>query len=177
MENRPVAAAAPRTSRPHLADLQPAQRARRTNDPFANIKTNTARGRRISDLVRAYLKALGNPASIGHQAAIIAAAELQVLAEEARTAALRNAGRADLDQVLRLQGVADRALRRLGLVDQKRPAVVGPTLAEYLASTASAPTEETEGEADDENATGVAAISQTRTSGPSLARRAARRRK
>ena len=174
MENRPAAAATSSTSRPHLADLPAAQRARRTNDPFANIETNTARGRRVADLVRAYLKALGNPDSIGHQAAIIAAAELQVLAEEARTTALRDAGRADLDQVIRLQGAADRAIRRLGLADQKRrPVVVGPSLAEYLAASATTAAEAAEDETDDESATSVASLRETRTGEPFLAQRAA----
>jgi hypothetical protein len=170
MENRPAAAATSSTSRPHLADLPAAQRARRTNDPFANIETNTARGRRVGDLVRAYLRALGNPASIEHQAAIIAAAELQVLAEEARTTALRDSGRADLDQVIRLQGAADRAIRRLGLADQKRPAA-GPTLAEYLA--AKAPAEAAEDEPEGES-TPIAPFPEKRTGGPFLERRATR---
>ena len=174
MENRPAAAATSSTSRPHLADLPAAQRARRTNDPFANIETNTARGRRDADLVRAYLKALGNPASIEHQAAIIAAAELQVLAEEARTTALRDSGRADLDQVIRLQGAADRAIRRLGLADQKRrPVVVGPSLVEYLAASATTAAEAAEDETDDESATSVASLRETRTGEPFLAQRAA----
>ena len=124
MENRPVAVASSSTSRPHLAELPSRQRARRTNDPFANIETNTARGRRVADLVRAYLRALGNPANIERQAAVIAAAELTALAEEARATALRDASRADLDQVLRVQGVADRAVRRLGIKPSNQPAPV-----------------------------------------------------
>jgi hypothetical protein len=92
---------------------------------------NTARGRRIADLVRAYLSALGNPLDIERQAAAIAAAELQVLAEEARAAALKEGASADLDRVVRMQGAADRALRRLGI----RPAAAGPappTLHDHL---------------------------------------------
>jgi len=48
------------------------------------------------------LRALGNPTEIERQAAVIAAAELQVLAEEARAAALKQGG-GDLDQVIRVQ--------------------------------------------------------------------------
>jgi hypothetical protein len=91
------------------------QRARRTNDPLAGLDMNTARGRRTADLVRAYLAALGNPDGIECQAAAIAAAELQVLAEEARATALKEGATADLDRVVRMQGAADRALRRLGI--------------------------------------------------------------
>jgi hypothetical protein len=107
------------------------QRARRTNDPFAGLDKLTARGRRTADLVRAYLVALGNPDSIGRQAAAIAAAELQVLAEEARAAALRDGASADLDRVVRMQGAADRALKRLGIKPAAAPKP--PTLAEHLA--------------------------------------------
>jgi hypothetical protein len=107
------------------------QRARRTNDPLAGIDTNTAAGRRTADLVRAYLAALGNPVEVERQAAVIAAAELMVLAEHLRAAALRDAGHADLDQVIRVQGAADRAIRRLGI---KAPAErdAGNDLAAYL---------------------------------------------
>jgi len=124
MENRPVAVATSSTSRLRNVDLPSRQRARRTNDPLASIDMNTARGRRVADLVRAYLRSLGNPAGIEQQAAIIAAAELQVLAEEVRTTALRDAGHADLDQVIRLQGAADRAVRRLGIKPAAKPAFV-----------------------------------------------------
>ncbi len=115
LENRPASVNAPLLVRSRDAEVPSRQRARRTNDPLAAISTNTARGRRVADLVRAYLRALGNPANIEQQAAVIAAAELQVLAEEARAAALKKAGHADLDQVIRVQGAADRAVRRLGL--------------------------------------------------------------
>jgi hypothetical protein len=124
-------------SSPRPATAGPAKklRARRTNDPLANLEMNTARGRRTADLVRAYLAALGNPTDIARQAAVIAAAELQVLAEEARSAALKQGTMADLDQVVRVQGAADRALRRLGI---KAGAAVPapPTPAEYLARRA-----------------------------------------
>ena len=138
LENRSATVNAPSLARPLNAELPSRQRARRTNDPLAAISTNTARGRRVADLVRAYLRALGNPTNIEQQAAVIAAAELQVLAEEARATALKDAGRADLDQVIRVQGAADRAVRRLGI----KPGNVGPApidMDEYLARTAGRP--------------------------------------
>ena len=148
--NRSVAAAAPSSSRSRAAELPSRQRARRTNDPLAGLDLNTARGRRIADLVRAYLQMLGNPADIERQAAVIAAAELQVLAEEARTGALKEAGHADLDQVIRLQGAADRAVRRLGL--PKASPTSSPTLAQYLAAKAPAATQPDMPDDDDEAA-------------------------
>jgi len=115
-------------------------RARRTNDPCAGLGRNTATGRRIADLVRSYLRALGNPTDIGRQAEVIAAAEMQVLAEEARAAALREPEKADLDAIVRIQGAADRALRRLGIKPSTGSHV--PTLADYLSSKGR-PTEST----------------------------------
>jgi hypothetical protein len=135
LDSRPIAAADPSPSRTSRTDVGPRQRARRTNNPLADIDTNTARGRRTADLVRAYLAILGNPAEIERQAAIIAAAELQTLAEEARTAALRDAGHADLDRVVRMQGAADRAVRRLG-IKPGQPST--PSLVEHLARRAAA---------------------------------------
>jgi hypothetical protein len=124
----------PSSPRPTTAEPVKRLRARRTNDPFANLDMNTARGRRTADLVRAHLIALGNPSEIERQAAVIAAAEMQVLAEEARTAALREGPTADLDRVVRMQGAADRALRRLGIRPGAEPKP--PSLAEHLASCA-----------------------------------------
>lgn len=115
MENRAAAVDVSSPSRSLGADVPRRLRSRRTNDPLANIKTNTARGRRLADLVRAYMNALGKPPEIERQAAVIAAAELQVLAEEARAAALAGGANVDLDQLIRLQGAADRAIRRLGI--------------------------------------------------------------
>jgi hypothetical protein len=129
--NRPVAVTRPSPCRSLSVDLPKRQRARRTNDPFANLDMNTARGRRTADLVRAYLGALSYPADIERQAAVIAAAELQVLAEEARAAALKEGAAADLDRVVRMQGAADRAVRRLGI----KPGGPKPqTIKDYLAA-------------------------------------------
>ncbi len=107
------------------------QRARRTNQPFAAHDLKTARGRRIADLAGSYYAALGNPADIGRQAEIVTAAELQVIAEDARALALANPGRADLNNLVRIQSAADRALRRLGI----KPGAVpkGLSLADVLA--------------------------------------------
>ena len=94
---------------------------------------HTARGRRVADLAGAYAAALGSPDDVGRQAQIVGAAELQVIAEEARAAALANPRTADLDAIVRIQGAADRAVRCLGI----RPGHVvdkTPDLASYLAS-------------------------------------------
>jgi len=115
-------------------------RSRRSNDPTAGLSLITARGRRVADLTRAYLAAVGDPRDLGRQAEVIAAAEMQVLAEEARAAALRKPEKADLDAIVRIQGAADRALRRLGIKPSTGSHV--PTLADYLSSKGR-PTEST----------------------------------
>jgi hypothetical protein len=128
--NRSAAASTPPALRAVSGDLPSRQCARRTNDPLAGLNRNTARGRRIADLTRSYLQAIGNPDDTARQAAAIAAAELQVLAEETRAAALREPLTADLDNLVRVQSIADRALRRLGIKGTPQK----PPLAEYLAS-------------------------------------------
>ena len=101
------------------AAISKRQRARRSNDPLAppdGVSRLTARGRRIADLVGAYLMACGDPADIARQSEVIAAAELQVLAEEARAAALAAPEKPELlNGAVRVQGAAERALRRLGI--------------------------------------------------------------
>jgi hypothetical protein len=134
--NRTAAADIPPRRRSLVGERPKQQRGRRTNDPLATVNLNTAQGRRVADLTRAYLAALGGPVEIDRQAAVVAAAELQVLAEEARAAALREGASADLDRVVRMQGAADRALRRLGIKPGAQPKT--QSLAEYLASRAAA---------------------------------------
>lgn len=93
------------------------RRARRTNDLFAGsgINRNSHLGRRLSDLTRAFLAAAGHPTAADQQAAIVAAAELVALAEEARSGALKQNGHVDIDQVIRLQRLANAAVHKLGL--------------------------------------------------------------
>jgi hypothetical protein len=130
---RPVTADRSRLPRSVVIVASPTQRARRSNDPFADINTKTARGRRLADLTRAYLQALSNPPEIERQAEVIATAELQVLAEEARALALKAVGHADLDQVIRLQGAADRAVRKLGLDRRLREPVLAESFSDVAA--------------------------------------------
>jgi hypothetical protein len=55
-----------------------------------------------------------------------------VLAEEARAAALKLGGAADLDRVVRVQGAADRATHRLGI--KAGAELKPPSLKDYLAA-------------------------------------------
>jgi hypothetical protein len=111
------------------------RRAHRSHDPFASINKRTLAGKRTADFVARYLELLGNPTGVDILARIISAAELQVLAEQARFKALEQTivDAAVLDQIVRLESAAARAVRRLGL-DQVKRKPDGPSLDTYLAS-------------------------------------------
>ncbi|GAA0024113.1 hypothetical protein BDS110ZK23_20570 [Bradyrhizobium diazoefficiens] len=84
-----------------------------TNSPLSRWNGNTATGRRARDLFRAYLSTLGNPADTPTLALVLAAAEQTVIAENARRDHLE--GKLVLSEVVRAEGMAARALRRVGL--------------------------------------------------------------
>jgi hypothetical protein len=109
---------------------RPPQRVVRSSLPAAENLHRTARGRRVADLYIAFMEALGDPASTLIQANVIAAAELRVACEDARKR-MFDSGSADADQLVRLENLAHRAERKLGLERRARQPAV-PTLAEYL---------------------------------------------
>lgn len=106
-------------------------RARLTNKPHKAVNGRTAVGRRVRDLAESFAASLGGwPKLTDMQvAAIRRAAELSALAEQTRVEALRK-GCADPLALSRLEGCADRAVRRLGMDRKREPP--GQTLAEYL---------------------------------------------
>jgi hypothetical protein len=73
---------------------------------------------------------MGDPADAVAQANVLAAAELTVAAETARVQLL--AGKADVDQLVKLENLAARAIRRLG-IKPGTTAPPGPTMSQYLA--------------------------------------------
>jgi hypothetical protein len=93
-------------------DPVPTRRARVTNDPLSRNSQSTATGRRVADLYRSYLRAMPDRSCIG-QADALRAAELTVAAEEARARLL--AGSGDPNAVVRIENLAARAVRKLGL--------------------------------------------------------------
>jgi hypothetical protein len=114
LEARTAAAAKPALDRTAPAVTPAASRAKVTNDPIrARASGNSRQGRRLRDLYAAYMVALGHPAGPTTHAAVLAACELLVAAENARAALL--AGNGDVDQVVRLENLAARAVRRLGI--------------------------------------------------------------
>jgi hypothetical protein len=114
LETRTAAAAKPALDRAGPAVPPAASRAKVTNDPVrARASGNSRQGRRLRDLYAAFTAQLGHPVDPTTAAAVLAACELLVAAENARAALL--AGRGDVDQVVRLENLAARAVRRLGL--------------------------------------------------------------
>jgi hypothetical protein len=124
----------PPANRNHTADRPPhvgsgiaGQRSKTTNRPLqGRVNRKTAKGRRVADLFHAYLDALGNPTDPITQANALTAAELKTAAEEARKALLD--GHGDGDQLVRLENLAFRAERKLGL----KTAVTAPTTADNI---------------------------------------------
>jgi hypothetical protein len=113
------------------------QRSRVSNRPQRMVvSARTAAGRRLRDLADAYAQVLGGWAGLSDvQAANVRkAAELTALAEQARADALRN-GCNDPAALTRLEHLADKAVRRLG-VDKRREPERGPDLKTYLDSLA-----------------------------------------
>jgi hypothetical protein len=99
------------------------------------VSKRSALGKRLRDLADAFAERLGGwrKLSVPLAADVRRAAELVVLSEKMRHDALRN-GCADPDQLVKMEGAADRAVRRLGLNKHGQPKDEEPSLAEYLAA-------------------------------------------
>jgi hypothetical protein len=107
-----------------------------TNDPLrVRADGRTPQGRRIRDLFRAWHIGMGQPSDPTVQALVLTAAELTVAAETARAALL--AGTGDIDAVVRLENLASRSVRKLGIKPGAHPKP--PTIREYIASLSPAP--------------------------------------
>lgn len=104
----------------------------------ASLDGRTAAARRVKVLIAGFVAQLGGAAVV--DAAILVAcrraAELAVVAEERRRQALRGEA-IDLAELVKIEGAADRATRRLGLDRYQRKPTAGPDLRSYLASKAS----------------------------------------
>ena len=122
LENRTAAVKVPSRIRPLNVEPPSKQRAKRTNDPFAGLSKNSAQGRRIADLLRGFLYAMGDPEDAVIQANALRAAELTVAAETARAKLL--AGEGDPDVVVRLEGMAARSVKVLDIKPPGEPPAV-----------------------------------------------------
>jgi hypothetical protein len=123
MPNSPSKAGATSGHGSVLAKLTARHRSRTTNNPLAvRASHRTAQGRRIRDLYQSYLRAMGNPTEAHLQADALTAAELRVAAENERAKVL--AGHGSADDLVRVENLADRAVRKLGL----KPGQAAPRL-------------------------------------------------
>jgi hypothetical protein len=125
-ENRTTDAVTLPPARTAGAKRPAATRSKTTNRPLhGRGNRHTAQGRRVADLFDAYLAAMGNPSDDLSKANALAAAELKTAAEAARAGLLAGTI-TDPDQVIRLEGASDRAVRRLGIRRNAEPD--GPSL-------------------------------------------------
>jgi hypothetical protein len=104
-------------------------KSRITNRPtlLAGVDGRSSQSRRRRDLIRGYVSALGGPDKVSPTAMndVVRAADLVAIAEKSRADALRG-GTVDLSALIRLEGAADRAVRRLSLPQSgKSPAANG----------------------------------------------------
>lgn len=100
------------------------------NPMMARADGRSAFGRRLRDLYRSYMNALGNPVDAGTQAMILSAAEQVIGAEKERADYF--AGNVPYNSVIRAEGAANRALKRLGLNKPPQPRQL--SIAEQLAA-------------------------------------------
>ena len=106
-----------------------ARRSRTTNKPLTRANGNTAAGRRVRDLYRGFMRGIGNPADVIAQAHALHAAELLVAVEQTRLRAARGEP-VDVDALVRLSNLADRAAKRLRLDQRHEPSA--PSLEQLL---------------------------------------------
>jgi hypothetical protein len=106
------------------------QRSRTTNDPCSRFSLNTAEGRRARDLYESFVAAMGNPTDTLSLSNALAAAELKGRAELSR-----KSPDVDPDVLVRLENLAHRAERKLGI----KPAAAAtppPSLAAWATQAA-----------------------------------------
>jgi hypothetical protein len=94
-------------------------RSKITNQParLAGVDGRSTQQRRRRDLIGTYTAALGgsDQVSAASMNDIVRAVDLVIIAEQARAKALRGDKGVDLGDLTRLEGAADRAVRRLGI--------------------------------------------------------------
>jgi hypothetical protein len=103
--------------------VSPQRRSRVGVNPWTAINRNTRHGRHVHDIAVRLLATAADPSDPLVVADAIALAELRVRADEAR----RDPG-CDIEQVVRLEGLVDRRMRRFGR--QREPA--RPSLQDYV---------------------------------------------
>jgi hypothetical protein len=105
----------------------PLRRSKLASNPLRALNTNTTRGRLIHDTAARLLAGVADPDNPLVVADVVALAELRVRADE-----LRRDPATDPNVVIKLEGLVDRRMRRLGLVRERKQESAAPTLSDYL---------------------------------------------
>jgi hypothetical protein len=103
-----------------------------TNDPTARWDLTTASGKRNRDLYKAFARQIGNPSDVATRALLIAAAEGVVIAETIRDKVMSGDRTVTINDLVRAENMANRALRRLKL-DKAAPPGPKKSFAEKIA--------------------------------------------
>jgi hypothetical protein len=107
-----------------------ASRSAATNRPASRWNANTTGGRRARDLFHGFVTQLGTPTDAPTLSLILTAVERVVIAENARHDHLTGVGGVTLNDIVRLERAADKALARLKL--DKQAAAPKKTLIQKL---------------------------------------------
>jgi hypothetical protein len=106
-------------TRTNKAPASATTRSKINNQParLAGIDGRSSDARRRRDLIMTYADALGGADKVSAATVndIVRAVDLVIIAEQARAKALRGDKGVDLGDLTRLEGAADRAVRRLGI--------------------------------------------------------------
>jgi hypothetical protein len=110
------------------------RRSKLASNPLRALNTNTTRGRLVHDIAARLLAGVAAPDPLVI-ADVVALAELRVRADE-----LRRDPASDPNVVVKLEGLVDRRMRRLGLgLNRKQEPSAGAALAAHLAELANRP--------------------------------------
>jgi tagatose-1,6-bisphosphate aldolase non-catalytic subunit AgaZ/GatZ len=119
----------------HSANTAPKVSGKARFTTLRHLDQRTMAARRAAALVSTFADELGGELSTAQRLVVERAAVLMALAEDAASRRLGGDTAISLDDVVRLEGAASRAVKRLGIgVRKPEPAV--PTLAEHLAKRA-----------------------------------------
>ena len=102
-------------SRPAATAHPQCLRSKTANDPTHRVNGNTARGRRLRELYSGFLQHTGSHPDTLAQARALSAAELLLCAEDARAKLL--AGDGDIELVVKLENLANRTIKQLGIAN------------------------------------------------------------
>jgi hypothetical protein len=117
-------------TRKTYAEIGP--RSRLTTDPLCRLDKKRHVGRRVVDLYHAFMNQMGNPTDPVSMAHAMTAAELRAMAEDGRSRLINGDTKLRPETVLKLEGFASRAEKKLKKAAIEQPKKLRP-LVERLA--------------------------------------------